>query len=171
MTKLDPIVACCPKTCVCVHTRHNSHTRVQLTKISSANATPSPLVVTAAPGGGATFSAGSRKGLFDMVAGNGNCWLVGSGLRGEGDAALMRLRKGLLELMLLRVKLPVGDNLGSGRGLRVSQSVGLGCDKARDRQARETGVRDVAACCARAGMSALPCATAAIFAALYLQYL
>ena len=65
------------------------------------------------------------------MAGKGNCWLVGSGLRGEGEAALMRWRKGLLELMGLRVKVPgapavVGDNLGSAGGLRVSQRVGAG---------------------------------------------
>jgi hypothetical protein len=54
------------------------------------------------------------------MAGNGNCCEVGSGLRGEGDAVLMRLRNGLLELTLLRLKLPVGDSLGSVHGLKVS---------------------------------------------------
>ena len=42
------------------------------------------------------FSAGSRKGLFD-IAGNGKSGWVAWALPGDGDAVLRRLRKGLLE--------------------------------------------------------------------------
>jgi hypothetical protein len=127
--------------CVAMHvyTQDRLHalpTIARLTKISSAKATPSPFVATA----GAGFSAGSRKGFLDM-AGNGYCWTVGSGLRGEGEAVLMRLRKGLLEAMLrlrLAGALLLAGCAASVRGLRVSGRVlfgragqGMDCDKAR----------------------------------------
>ena len=64
------------------------------------------------------------------MAGKGYCWTVGSGLRGEGEAVLMRLRKGLLEAMLLRLRLAGAVLLarcaGSVRGLWVSGRVLFG---------------------------------------------
>lgn len=135
---------------------------MKLTKISSAKATPSPFAVTAAPGAGAELSEGSRKGFFDMavVVGNGNCWTVGSGLRGEGEAALMRLRNGLLELMLRLPGASLGERWASVQAARVSGRCLAGC---RDRS--EIGKRlkqEGGLACSRWD-AGLPCATMAIF--------
>ena len=85
---------------------------VRLTKISSVNVTPLAFfaVLPFAPP-----SPGSRKGLFD-VGGKGNCGCVASALRGEGEVALKRLRKGLLE-----EKASVGDVLRSPLPVAVRQ--------------------------------------------------
>lgn len=132
---------------------------MKLTKISSAKATPSPFVVTAAPGAGAELSEGSRKGFFDMavVVGNGNCWTVGSGLRGEGDAALMRLRKGLLELILRVPGASLGERWASVQAARVSGICLTGCcDRSEiDKRLKQEG--GFSGCLrARAGMPAYP---------------
>ena len=69
---------------------------VRLTKISSGI---SVLLLFPFNTVGASFapSLGSRKGFLDIVAlGSGNCVLLGSALRGDGEA-VVRLRKGLFE--------------------------------------------------------------------------
>lgn len=79
----------------------------RLTKMSSGTTCLVPLLSTLAPP--TLFSAGSRKGLFDIAGKGKSGWLAGAP-PGDGDAVLRRLRKGLLED---RLRLP-------GEGARIS---------------------------------------------------
>ena len=72
----------------------NMLTAVRLTKMSSVMATLLPFVAVLLP---TPPSTGSRKGFFDMLLENGKFCCLASALLGDGEAALERLRKGLLE--------------------------------------------------------------------------
>ena len=94
-----------------------------LTNMSSGSPAPLPLtsVFVTAP------SEGSRNGFFDMLLlllGKGKFGDVASTLRGEGEAALNRLRKGLLVPKLRLSPGPLAGEAERSGCMQVEVSVG-----------------------------------------------